>query len=285
MIMPFIASNKDGLPPPHAGGCWRVAPVWPPPHVSQHGVDVRRQPARPRGSSLLSRRKAAVTWFSPWHWRQNPSDSPRAIRLQYGCTPVPRRGRWDPSPSATRTTFSTPVRISFLVRCGEMDRMATRRWYALSRLRRLLNACPPEPLRYGRTSSARTVRVGELAIRSWPNFLPMTLDCRSAIPTSTVRRSLLPIGRRLSMGAATRIGSEGRARAKRLTARLLPDTLRFDPASPSGFTFAAMNGRRVEDTIDPIVRTLLAGAPCSGGSTGRYQASGLFPYFARVDVA
>jgi hypothetical protein len=93
------------------------------------------------------------------------------------------------------------------------------------------------------------------------------------------------IGRRLSMGAATRIGGEGRARAKRLTALLLPDTLRFDPASPSGFTFAAMNGRRVEDTVDPIIRTLLAGAPRSGGSTGRYHASGLFPYFARVDAA
>jgi hypothetical protein len=93
------------------------------------------------------------------------------------------------------------------------------------------------------------------------------------------------IGRRLSMGAATRIGGEGRARAKRLTALLLPDTLRFDPASPSGFTFAAMNGRRIEDAIDPIVRTLLAGAPRSGGSTGRYHASGLFPYFARADAA
>ena len=93
------------------------------------------------------------------------------------------------------------------------------------------------------------------------------------------------IGRRLSVGTATRIGGEGRARAKRLTALLLPDTLRFDPASPSGFTFAAMNGRRVEDTIDPIIRTLLAGAPHSGGSTGRYHASGLFPYFARVDAA
>ena len=56
-------------------------------------------------------------------------------------------------------------------------------------------------------------------------------------------------------------------------------------ASPIGFTFAAMNGRRVEDTIDPIIRTLLAGAPRSDGSTGRYHASGLFPYFARVDAA
>ena len=93
------------------------------------------------------------------------------------------------------------------------------------------------------------------------------------------------IGRRLSMGAATRIGGDGQARAKRLTELLLPDTLRFDPESPSGFTFAAMNGRRVEDAIDPVVRTLLADAPRSGGSTGRYHASGLFPYFARVDAA
>jgi hypothetical protein len=93
------------------------------------------------------------------------------------------------------------------------------------------------------------------------------------------------IGRRLSMGATTRIGGDGQARAKRLTELLLPDTLRFDPASPSGFTFAAMNGRRVEDAIDPVVRTLLADAPRSGCSTGRYHASGLFPYFLRVDAA
>jgi hypothetical protein len=93
------------------------------------------------------------------------------------------------------------------------------------------------------------------------------------------------IGRRLSMGAATWIGGERRARAKRLAALLLPDTLRFDPARPSGFTFAAMNGRRAEDTIDPIVQTLLAGVPLSCGGTGRYQATGLFPYFATVDAA
>jgi DNA replication protein DnaC len=44
--------------------------------------------------------------------------------------------------------------------------------------------------------------------------------------------------------------------------------------------------------INPLSQTVTKGVPfacrltpCSGGSTGRYQASGLFPYFARVDVA
>jgi hypothetical protein len=74
-------------------------------------------------------------------------------------------------------------------------------------------------------------------------------------------------------------------RANRLAALLLPDTLEFDPSRPSGFTFAAMNGRKPGDAIDPIVRTILAGAPRRGDATKRYAARDKFPYFVTVDAA
>jgi hypothetical protein len=61
-------------------------------------------------------------------------------------------------------------------------------------------------------------------------------------------------------------------RADRLAARLLPDILEFNPSRPGGFTFAAMNGRKPDDAIDPIVRTILAGAPRRGDATKRYAA-------------
>jgi hypothetical protein len=74
-------------------------------------------------------------------------------------------------------------------------------------------------------------------------------------------------------------------RANRLAAQLLPDTLDFDPSRPGGFTFAAMNGRKPGDPIDPIVRTILAGAPRRGDATKRYAACSQFPYFVTIDAA
>jgi hypothetical protein len=74
-------------------------------------------------------------------------------------------------------------------------------------------------------------------------------------------------------------------RANRLAAQLLPDTLEFDPSRPGGFTFAAMNGRKPGDAIDPIVRTILAGAPRRGDATKRYAAANQFPYFVTIDAA
>ena len=74
-------------------------------------------------------------------------------------------------------------------------------------------------------------------------------------------------------------------RANRLAAQLLPDMLEFDPSRPGGFTFAAMNGRKPGDAIDPIVRTILAGAPRRGDLTKRYVACDQFPYFVTVDAA
>ena len=78
---------------------------------------------------------------------------------------------------------------------------------------------------------------------------------------------------------------EIRARAKHLTGLILPDTLRFNPARPSGFTFAAMNGRRPDDAVDPVVQTILAGAPQGGRSDLQYRPSSQFPYFASTIAA
>ena len=80
----------------------------------------------------------------------------------------------------------------------------------------------------------------------------------------------------------TALGVDSQAHAKRLTALILPDTLQFDPARPNGFTFAAINGRRAEDDIDPIVQTVLAGAPRPSRGARRYHAIGQFPYFAKA---
>jgi hypothetical protein len=78
------------------------------------------------------------------------------------------------------------------------------------------------------------------------------------------------------------VDAQAHVHAKRLATLLLPDTLQFDPARPSGFTFAAINGRRVEDAIDPVVQTMLAGAPRPGQGTGCYHAATQFPYFAKA---
>ncbi len=71
-------------------------------------------------------------------------------------------------------------------------------------------------------------------------------------------------------------------RVTRLAAQLLPDMLEFNPSRPGGFTFAAMNGRKPDDAIDPIVRTILAGTPRRGDAIARYAASNEFPYFVAI---
>jgi hypothetical protein len=73
-------------------------------------------------------------------------------------------------------------------------------------------------------------------------------------------------------------------RANRLAVQLLPDILEFNPSRPDGFTFAAMNGRKPGDAIDPIVRTILAGASRRGDATKRYAACNQFPYFVTIDA-
>jgi hypothetical protein len=95
-------------------------------------------------------------------------------------------------------------------------------------------------------------------------------------PTMDRRMLAVPVARQI---AANPADPDAKARARRLVDLMLPDTLRFDPARPAGFTFAAMNGRRPEDAVAPIVQTLLAGAPRAGEIGGRYRSSSQFPYF------
>ena len=100
-------------------------------------------------------------------------------------------------------------------------------------------------------------------------------------------RPLLPsaLARQIAECGGGHRGDENVRRANRLAAQLLPDTLEFDPSRPGGFTFAAINGRKPGDAIDPIVRTILAGAPRRGDATKRYATRDQFPYFATIDAA
>lgn len=78
---------------------------------------------------------------------------------------------------------------------------------------------------------------------------------------------------------------QARKRAKRLAELILPDTLRFHPERPGGFTFAGMNGRRPEDVVGPVVRTILAGAARTGQGDLQYRPARQFPYFATLIAA
>ena len=88
-------------------------------------------------------------------------------------------------------------------------------------------------------------------------------------------RPLLPgaLARQIAERGGGHADADSLPRANRLAAQLLPDTLEFDPSRPGGFTFAAMNGRKPGDAIDPVVRTILAGEPRRGDATKRYAAA------------
>lgn len=101
-------------------------------------------------------------------------------------------------------------------------------------------------------------------------------------PTMDVHVLSAAIARRIATRPTGGLGVDSQAHAKRLAALILPDTLQFDPARPSGFTFAAINGRRAEDAIDPVVQTVLAGASRPGQGARCYRATSQFPYFAKA---
>jgi hypothetical protein len=71
------------------------------------------------------------------------------------------------------------------------------------------------------------------------------------------------------------------AYARRLASRLLPDVLRYDPQWPSGFTFAAQNGRHPEEVSDLVVDTILNGSPASGSPKADVRLQKAFPFFSR----
>jgi hypothetical protein len=75
------------------------------------------------------------------------------------------------------------------------------------------------------------------------------------------------------------------AYARRLASRLLPDVLHYDPRWPSGFTFAAQNGRHPEEVSDLVVDTILNGSPASGSPQAEIRLQEAFPFFSRHDSA
>ncbi|MBB5066272.1 hypothetical protein [Granulicella mallensis] len=75
------------------------------------------------------------------------------------------------------------------------------------------------------------------------------------------------------------------AYARRLASRLLPDVLHYDPQWPSGFTFAAQNGRHPEEVSDLVVNTILSGSPAPGSPKADVRLQTPFPFFSRHDSA
>jgi hypothetical protein len=72
------------------------------------------------------------------------------------------------------------------------------------------------------------------------------------------------------------------AYGKRLASRLLPDVLHYDSQSPSGFTFAAQNGRHPADASALVVDTILNGTPAFTAEARIAQLQTRFPYFSKV---
>jgi hypothetical protein len=67
---------------------------------------------------------------------------------------------------------------------------------------------------------------------------------------------------------------------RRLAALLLPDTVKYDPRLPAGFTFAACNGRHPAEPDSTIVNSILNGFPDGEGPARRSPTlHSSFPYF------
>jgi hypothetical protein len=79
------------------------------------------------------------------------------------------------------------------------------------------------------------------------------------------------------------MASDPDAHRRRLASRLLPDVLRYDPQMPSGFTFAAQNGRHPEELSDLVVDTILSGSPASGAAKVDVRLQERFPFFSRQE--
>lgn len=73
--------------------------------------------------------------------------------------------------------------------------------------------------------------------------------------------------------------TEPDAYGQRLASVLLPDVLRYDPAHPAGFTFAAQNGRHPLDASEVVVDSILSGAPAPTSAVAADRLKTHFPYF------
>ena len=72
------------------------------------------------------------------------------------------------------------------------------------------------------------------------------------------------------------------AYGKRLAARLLPDVVHYDSRLPSGFTFAAQNGRHPAEASALVVDTILNGSPAFTAEARVAQLQTGFPYFSQA---
>jgi hypothetical protein len=81
----------------------------------------------------------------------------------------------------------------------------------------------------------------------------------------------------------TGMASDPDAHGRRLASRLLPDVLRYDPQMPSGFTFAAQNGRHPEELSDLVVDTILSGSPISQKAKADVRLLERFPFFSQQE--
>ncbi len=82
-------------------------------------------------------------------------------------------------------------------------------------------------------------------------------------------------------GRKSRMAGDPDAYARRVASRLLPDVLHYDPQWPSGFTFAAQNGRHPEELSDLVVDTILNGSPAPGSPKADVRLQKPFPFFSR----
>lgn len=71
---------------------------------------------------------------------------------------------------------------------------------------------------------------------------------------------------------------------RRLAAALLPDMLKYDPVLPSGFTFAARNGRHPRDSDPTVVNSILNGFPGAERPTRGTMLLPTFPYFQSLSA-
>lgn len=112
--------------------------------------------------------------------------------------------------------------------------------------------------------------------RSYHNISPS--DDRATLMEDVVK-AIAAKGRKSGMAG------DPDAYARRVASRLLPDVLHYDPQWPSGFTFAAQNGRHPEEVSDLVVDTILSGSPAPGSPKAIVRLQKPFPFFSRHDSA
>lgn len=85
---------------------------------------------------------------------------------------------------------------------------------------------------------------------------------------------------------ANRMATDARSHGRRLASALLPDVLRYDSQRPTGFTFAAQNGRHPAESTSELVSAFLNRGACSAISVRpARQTIETFPYFRQMAAA